>query len=123
MLHADRTWVLHEVESAAVLAEKLTSMTWCCCQAFTIAGYTQYVWVNDATSPDGIQEYGLVKLRQMKGYGTQLDSVTFGWLNERRALELIEQSVNGEFDQSDWACEVKLTLQTPEEHGTCIHCA
>lgn len=123
MLHADRIWVVNDVETAEKLAHDLTSMTWCCCQAFRLVQHSQYAWVNDSTSPDGIQEYGLVKVGLARGTFRQLDTVTFGWLDEDKALDVVNAAVNGECDDSDWARNVRPVLQTPQEHETCCHCA
>ena len=123
MLHADRIWVVNVVESVEKLSHDLTSMTWCCCQAFRLVQHPQYVWVNDSTSPDGIQEFALVRIGLAKGSFRQLETVTFGWLDEQQATKLIKAAINGDFDNSDWAREVRSILQTPQEHGTCCHCA
>lgn len=123
MLHADRIWVVSDVESVEKLAHDLTLMTWCCCQAFRVVQHPRYVWVNDSTSPDGIQEFALVRIGLAKGSFQQLETVTFGWLDEKQATKLIKAAINGDFDNSDWAREVRPILQTPQEHGTCCHCA
>jgi len=42
MLHADRIWVMAEVNSAAELATRLSEQTWCLCQAFANKGHPFY---------------------------------------------------------------------------------
>lgn len=56
MLHKNRRWCVTPVASAEELAEKLTEMTWCGCSGFRLGGY---LWLNDATSPDGAQEFAV----------------------------------------------------------------
>ena len=86
MLHANRAWCVSEVASVEELAKKLTETTWCCCTAFLVAGQPRYVWLNDSTSPDGVQEYAVVKLKGADGWGRQIESITFGWSDYENAL-------------------------------------
>ena len=123
MLHVDRVWCLSEVASAEELAESLTNTTWCCCQAFQIAGQPRYVWLNDSTSEDGAQEYAVCHLGLAKGDIRQVESITFGWCADERALEFIRATLNGEDDDNEWARSVTANIQTPEEHGRCGLCA
>lgn len=123
MLHAKRVWCIAEAASAAELAEKLTQMTWCCCQAFQIAGHPQYIWLNDSTSEDGAQEYAVLKRNDCSGRLVQIESIAFSWCDYERALEFIQATLNGEDDNNEWARPVTATIQTPEEHGRCGLCA
>lgn len=123
MLHADRVWCVAEVDTPEELARQLTEVTWCLCQGFRVQGHPHYVWLNDSTSPDGAQEFAVVKLGLADDHMTQLESITFGWCDYDRALELVRATLNGGDDTNEWARPVDATLQTPEEHGTCIHCA
>ena len=123
MLHANRAWCVSEVASAEELARKLTEMTWCCCTAFSVTGHPQYVWLNDSTSPDGAQEYGVCRIGTDDRDFRQLESITFGWCDYQQALKLILATLNGEDDNNDWARNVSATIQTAAEHGRCGHCA
>ena len=123
MLHADRIWCLSEVESPEELAQMLTQQTWCCCQAFTVKGSPRYVWLNDSTSEDGAQEYAAIKLGLAKGDMTQLESITFSWCDASRAEQFIHETLNGKDDNNEWARKVQATIQQPDEHGRCQHCA
>ncbi len=69
MLHADRVWSVSEVSSTEELATNLTEATWCCCQAFQIAGHPRYIGLNDSTSPDGAQKYAVCRLGLAKRDG------------------------------------------------------
>lgn len=120
MMHQSRRWTVAAVESAEDLARKLTEQTWCCCNGFSLAGYW---FLNDATGPDGAQEYAIVKQTGPDGRPWQIESVTFSWCNYDRALQLICDLLSGANDNEDWAQPVAPRIQTPGEHGRCGHCA
>ncbi len=115
--------VFPEVASAEELAEKLTSMTWCCCTAFRVAGHPRYVWLNDATSADGAQEYAACRLTDQADKVIQLESITFSWCDYEQALMFIRATLTGDDDGNDSAREVPAAIQTADEHGCCGHCA
>ncbi|MCA9086603.1 MAG: hypothetical protein KDA81_21245 [Planctomycetaceae bacterium] len=123
MLHNNRSWCVAEVASAEELAEKLTKSTWCCCQAFRIVGHPKYLWLNDSTSEDGAQEFAVLCQNIDTGEQLQIESVTFGWCDHDRALQYIQDTLNGQDDHNDWAIHVTPVLQSPQEHGRCRHCA
>ena len=120
MLHANRTWCVSTVESAEELATKLCETTWCCCTAFELDGY---VFANDSTSPDGAQEYGVLKRMEGPAHYLQVESITFGWCNRDECLRHIQRTLAGEYDSSPFVHAVKVDIQTSEEHGRCGHCA
>jgi hypothetical protein len=119
MLHKDRVWYVTDAECAAWLAHQLTQCTWCGCNGFR---RDKYVFVNDATSPDGAQEYAV--LRPEGNHFVQIESVTFSWMTEEKAFELIGKILAAEFDCQVFSQPVdRLRLQTPEEHRRCYLCA
>jgi len=120
MLHSDRVWCVVPVASAEDLARKLTTTTWCCCQGFELEGY---LFLNDATSADGAQEYAVLKRDGGNGSPVQIESITFGWCDETLALTYIRETLAGEYDRSRFVREVEARLETPEQHGRCPHCA
>lgn len=124
MLHNNRRWVVATVATPEELAQKVTEITWCCCNGFRIEG-TDYLFLNDATSADGAQEYGAVKrLDASEGaQWLQVESLTLGWCTYERALELIRKVLAGDYDHADYAFPVILRLDTPATHGYCSHCA
>ena len=123
MLHADRVWSVLKVSSAEELAKNLIETTWCCCQAFQVAGHPRYVWLNDSTSEDGAQEYAVCRLGLAKGDIRQIESITFGWCDHDKALQFIRETLVGDGDNNEFARQVKATIQSPEEHGRCQYCA
>lgn len=117
MLHSKRVWSVAPAESAEWLAEKLTQFTWCGCNGFSLGGY---LFVNDATSGDGAQEYGVLR-RQGEQY-VQIESLTFSWMDEAKALEIIRRVLAGEFDDERYGIVDPSRLQTLDEHGRCHLC-
>jgi hypothetical protein len=120
MLHNKRRWCVTPVSSAEELARKLTESTWCGCTAFALGDYW---FLNDSTCPDGAQEFGVVKIDGGNGKPIQVESITFGWCNETKALEYIRDTLNGRYDRSDFTHEVAPTIENPQQHGRCHHCA
>ena len=123
MMHSNRIWCVTEVESAEELALKLTKATWCCCQAFRVAGHPDYVWLNDSTSEDGAQEYAACRQDLATGDLHQLESITFGWCDYERSLQLILATLNGQDDRNSWRKPVYPMLESELEHGRCPLCA
>ena len=119
MMHDDRVWCVSAVESAEDLARKLTEVTWCGCTAFELEGY---LWLNDATSPDGAQEFAVLK-KCDDGTFVQIESITFSWCDYDSALRFINATLAGKDDENDFRREVRPVLQRPEEHDRCHHCA
>ena len=120
MFHHRRVWCVSPVASAEELAKKLTEMTWCCCTAFELG---DYLWLNDSTSPDGAQEFAVLKKDGGNGKPVQIESITFGWCDEATALEYIRTTLAGKDDNNTFRREVDPVLQSPAEHGRCAHCA
>lgn len=119
MLHENRVWCVSEVATAEELARKLTETTWCCCTGFRIG---DYIWLNDSTSPDGAQEFAVVKDLSSTRY-VQLESITFGWCDYERSLQLILATLNGQDDRNSWRKPVYPLLESEQEHGRCPLCA
>lgn len=118
MLFVKRVWAARDVKSAAELAWLITRFTWCGCTGFRLGGY---LFLNDATSPDGAQEYGIVREKD----GLQVESVTMSWCTQEQAQKYIEAAVRSEYDGCAWESGIDLArqVQTPEQHGRCHLCA
>lgn len=112
MLHDRRAFQVVEVDSAEVLAEKLTQHTWCECCGFQLG---DLLFLNDSSSGDGAQEYGVVRERR------QIESITFGWCDEAKALDYIQQLQAGTLGEP-FAIIANL-IETPPAHGQCRYCA
>lgn len=82
----------------------------------------KYLWLNDATSPDGAQEFAVIKQCDDSTF-VQIESITFSWCDFDAAQRFIEATLAGEDDESDFCRHVSPVLQTPKQHGRCPHCA
>ena len=119
MLHSSRIWSLETVDLAERLAFKLSNFTWTCCQAFELSGY---IFANDATSVASAQEYAVLRRSPRCPDWFQIESITFSWCNELRALELIKLACAGEFDAESFCNVTDDRFQTFTEHVSCLHC-
>ena len=131
--HKRRTWVVEPIASAEALAEKLIGHSWCSCNAWSLGGY---LFLNDQTSEDGAFEVAVVKPpAEPGGPWWQIESVTFGRFRNspfgksatEKARACIALYVSGAMDPGRegsvaWKCE-PCRVETPAEHGTCMHCA
>ena len=120
MFHS-RRWVVSTVATPEELAQKLVEMTWCGCAAFRVER-TEYLFLNDATSADGAQEYAVVKGLPEGPPWLQLESLTFSWCTAEQALGFIHKTLAGEYDHAEYATPVTPYLDTPEQHGCCRLC-
>ena len=120
MFHKHRFWAITQVESAEELAEKLTEHTWTSCTGFELSGY---LFLNDSTSADGAQEYAIIKEDLGDGTPRQIESVTFSWMNEGKALPYIRDVIAGKDDRSAFVHPVPVSWEPIEQHGRCPLCA
>ena len=116
MMHKKRRWCVGPVENAEALAEKLTQHSWTLCTGFELLGY---LFLNDATSEDGAQEYAVVRRPAEPGQPwIQVESVTFGSVRQRLARTLVEfcqQAGADEFTLPVTHQELALRLGTARE--------
>jgi len=95
MFHSKRTWgPPRKVDSPEELAELLTEHTWTLCSTFEHGGY---LYLNDATSEDGAGEFAVLK-RLPDGSFLQVESITFSWCTQEKALQYIQEASAGKFD-------------------------
>ena len=76
-----RVYRLTRVTTVADLADQLTKLNWRLCNAFRLDGHDDTLFLNDSTSPAGIQEYAV--LRQIEGAWYQVESITCGWITSQ----------------------------------------
>ena len=57
------------------------------------------------------------------GRPLQVESITFSWCDYPTALEYIQRTLRGGDDGNDFAGEVAVALQMPDQHDRCHHCA
>ena len=109
MFHKNRIWHLTPIATAEELAHNLTQRVWTGCTGFNL---NDVFYLNDATSADGAQEYAVVI--QKGDDFIQLESVTFGWMKEARALQFIKEFQANPY--WDFAVKVPVTLDDNSAH-------
>lgn len=119
MFHERRRWSIAHADSAEQLAHKLTEQTWTICSGFQFRGY---LFLNDSTSEDALQEYAIVKLNGPQGRPVQVESCTMSWCDYAKAVRYILGYTAGECDSSEFAHEVPISWESIEQHGRCRLC-
>jgi len=112
MLHKNRCWRIAEVATLKDLAEKLTQYTWTTCTGFR---HEHLLFLNDAFSENGAQEYGVVDVRT----GHQIESLTASWMTAERFAQLVAGYLAAEKHDFDLGA-VNLV---PHPEGSCWACA
>lgn len=105
------------------LAHKLVDYDWTGCTAWELDGV---IYANDATGPDGAQEYAAILIEQDgRGAdgaglvtGRQVESVTFSWCTVKRAAEIIQAIAAG-----DYGMDEPITLRIDGPGHRCHLCA
>jgi hypothetical protein len=123
MMHKDRRWSLSAAATPDELARLLTEHTWTLCSAFCVAGHENYLFVNDATSENGAQEYAVLKGRIGSAEFTQIESITFSWCTAQEALEYVRSAIAGRMDDDCPIRHVRARIESAETHRTCHLCA
>lgn len=91
MIHGDRAYAVKDVATAEELASLLSEMTWCGCNGFRL---DDVLYLNDAFSPDGAQEYAVIEVTAEDGDGwdgIQFESITASWMDEPELLDTIRK--------------------------------
>ncbi len=129
MMHRGRRWTVSEVSTARELAEKLANgRTWTVCSGWFVAGSPEVVFLNDATGPDGGQEYAVVR-READGAYYQIETITMSWCTVDKAETHILYSIlQKDFDDGPPPMHVRVEprIETVEEHrrgGSPMCCA
>ena len=91
MLHTKRVFSVADIEDATELARQLRDFSWCLCNGFRYRGV---LWLNDSTSEDAIQEYAVIRERDM----VQLESITVSWCSYESLERYIQQAAAGEME-------------------------
>lgn len=115
MLHSNRWHRVAVVDDLPELAEKVTQRTWTLCSGFR---YRNLLFLNDAFSEDGAQEYAVVRL--VDGHPpTQVESYTCSWMKPEDFVRYVERAL-----QPGWIAPmgVELDLRAHPE-GVCRACA
>ena len=122
MLHTRRRWSLSEVPDSRTLAKMLTKYTWTACSGFVVAGHSEYLFLNDSTGSDRVQEYAVVSGGLGATHHVQVESITFSWCCTPKAYRYIEDTLRGRYDDADWAHPVDVFVELAPDHEACRHC-
>ncbi len=112
--HDKRVWCVANAANAETLARDLKH-TRTLCTGFRLGGY---LFLNDSTSEDAIQEYAIVK----EDTRTQVESVTFGWCSPEEALEYVQDAIAGKYDDTNFGRIDRRQIESPVRHS-CALCA
>ncbi len=115
MMFKGRAHHIGDVATAEELAAKLTEHTWTLCTGFRWGGF---LLLNDSSSEDGAGEWGVVR----ESDKMQVESITFGWCDKARALELLRQLEAGTLG-ADPRCFFGTVELLPHPAGSCRRCA
>jgi hypothetical protein len=117
MMHKKRIFSVAPVETAEELADKLTKYSWCLCNGFKLG---ELLFLNDSTSEDGAQEFGVVIDTDRK----QIESITFGWCTTEKALEYIKELQQSLEDKTyDAFTLIHNKIEDSAKHERCSYCA
>jgi hypothetical protein len=117
MMHK-RRWSVAQLENADALVHELKRCIWCLCAGFQVG---RYLFLNDATSEDGAQEYAVLFDRH--GDYLQIESITVSSTEPERLGEIVKQALAGMWDLHDFAQIVDVRIDSPQSHGRCHLCA
>ena len=121
MMNANRRFTVARAEGAGDLAEKLTEHTWCLCTGFILTDCgRELLYLNDSFGADGAQEYAVYQ-NLGDGQYQQVESITFSWCTEYDALRHICELHRNDLHM--YGAPQALTVQNPEDHGSCRMCA
>lgn len=73
MMHKRRTWSVRKVATIEELSDLLGNHSWTGCTGFEHDGL---LFLSDATGGDGAQEYGVVRVTDLR----QVESLTVSWM-------------------------------------------
>ena len=113
MIHHRRAFTITDAATAEELAKKLTQHTWCGCNGFR---FRSLLFLNDAFSADGAQEYAVWH----EPRAVQIESVTASWMAEDALTRCIQRLADG----ADRAEPITSCRMPSLAHGEqpCMHC-
>jgi hypothetical protein len=111
MVHTTRRFCVTPIATLEALVEQLTQSTWTRCTGFSYQGL---VFLNDAFSEDGAQEYAVLR------DGLQIESLTVSWCTPERLTDRITALFAGGGADLGPCTPI---LEDATTHGRCGHCA
>ncbi len=124
MMHDKRVWCVQEFDSVEAFANELiTTYATCMCHAAMILGHPDYIFLNDSTSEDAVQEWAIVKGGIDGTSHRQIESLTVSWCDDEEIIESILRALSGDDDEAFFSHKISSPrLETPEVHDTCGLC-
>jgi len=132
-MHRSRLWGRAHEAGMEWLAAELSrdGPTYTPCSSFRVRGTDLYL-LNDATGPDGAQEYPVVYATDVEatlGYGWQVESLTCGWMTREGLLACLTElaGIAGVSDAlarfKDRCCAHKVAWSIHAPAESCRWCA
>ena len=121
MIHDKRRFQIKTCESQEELIEQLTQHSWTLCTGFRFDGF---LWLNDAFSEDGAQEYAVILEKKMM----QVESITVSWSTPEK-LKKIEETLSTYTEGQPWPegfpmwLPAQPVIEPVEQHARCHLCA
>src|SRR5690554_121999 len=113
--HTDRHWGISTIQTATELASLLTEHSWTLCTGFRWNGY---LFLNDATSEDGAQEFAVIREADM----AQVESITASWMSRERMLDFLTTQLGAtDFSHSYGTVDRRRIHELKTHHG-CYFC-
>jgi hypothetical protein len=113
MIHTKRCFQVVDVDEDTLIT-KLHESIWCGCTGFRCQGY---LWLNDAFSGDGAQEYAVIR----ESDHIQVESITVSWCTREQLTDYVKSINAGQAERMGIYND--LHIETPEQHGRCYCCA
>lgn len=116
MIHQRRTWAAEPVTNLPALANRLVHGRFPLCQGF---GVGPYLLLNDSTTAEGPQEYGVVRPD-----GLQIWTLTVTWMRAQRLEQVLRYIARGGYDRETPMDLIDLAqrVQTFAQHRGCELC-
>jgi hypothetical protein len=114
MMHSKRRHRVKAYATAIELAHDLLNMTWTTCSGFS---WGSLVLLNDATSEDGAQEYGVLR------NGRQIESLTVSWMDDSKVGVVQLETLLTKLDRDGSTVDLGPGAVREHEAGDCHACA
>jgi hypothetical protein len=115
-------------QDADILANKLTNHSWTLCTAFDFVtpDNRTILFLNDAFSEDGAQEYAVIAVDSWDDngqvVGRQIESITMSWCTPEEARKYINDCAAPDF-QAPISQPVTVRVDKWRKHESCRLCA
>lgn len=109
MMHRNRRWMVTDMADASDLGYEISRVEWTLCTGFRCNGF---LWLNDSTSEDAIQEYAVVRESDM----AQIESITVGWCDPVKVEQYQTDFEGGMVGPWPMGSINAWQVETPDQH-------